>query len=104
MSTITVEENRLEELIDKSVQKHLKSSLEDVDEVRRSPAGAIVRIETRLDAIEKNIEKNVSTKTDLANLKTELSDRIGKLETGQKLIFALLLSILALLIKAVFFP
>lgn len=103
MPTITIDENRLEELINKSVQKHLETNLDDIEEVRRSPAGAIVRIETRLDAIEKNIEKNVATKSDLASLKTELSERIAKLETSLKLMFALLLSILALLIKSVFF-
>jgi hypothetical protein len=108
-----------------------------MEEVRRSPAAAIVRLETRLDAM----EKNMVTKADLANLRTELIERIGyvettlndrigrvettfneriakvettlgeriaKLETGQKLLFALVLSMFgtlgAMLVKLVFFP
>lgn len=135
MAEIKIDEERLRELIEESVQKHLKLTIEDMDEVRRSPAAAIVRIETRLDAIEKYLEKNVAprtelidlrsrvenieenmvTKTDLANLRTELGERIGRLgerlgrvETGQKIMFGVFLSMLsaviAMLIKLVFFP
>lgn len=135
MAEIKIDEERLRELIEESVQKHLKLTIEDMDEVRRSPAAAIVRIETRLDAIEKyleknvaprtelidlrsrveNIEENMATKTDLANLRTELGERIGRLgerlgrvETGQKIMFGVFLSMLsaviAMLIKLVFFP
>ncbi len=115
MAEITIDPKTLEELIDKSVQKHLKLTFEDMEEVRRSPAAAIVRLETRLEAM----EQNVATKADLANLRNELneriakvettlSERIGKLETGQKLLFALVLSMFgtlgAMLVKLVFFP
>ncbi|NIR48027.1 hypothetical protein GWO43_06245 [candidate division KSB1 bacterium] len=115
MAEITIDEKRLQELIDSAVQKHLKESMEDMEEVRRSPAAAVVRLETRFDAL----EKNVATKADLSELRTELSERIGtlekglgermaKLETGQKLMFTIFLSlfgaIIAMLVKLVFFP
>ena len=47
MADITVDEKRLGELIDEAIQKHLRLTLEDMEEVRRSPAAAIVRLETR---------------------------------------------------------
>ncbi|MFQ5710100.1 MAG: hypothetical protein ACE5HO_21815, partial [bacterium] len=93
---------------------------------------AIVRLETRVESI----EKNMATRADLANLRNELSERIakvetnlgklesslverigkiessfieriGKLETGQRLMFAVFLSmfgaVIAMLVKLVFF-
>ncbi len=114
MANITVDESHLEELIEKAVKKHLKVNLDDVEEVRRSPAAAIVRLEGRLDAI----EKNMATKADIANLRAELNDRIAKgegslgerisrLETSIKLIIAMLLSIfggvVATIIKIFFY-
>jgi hypothetical protein len=111
MANITVDETRLEELIEKAVQKHLKLKFEDMEEVRRSPAAAIVRLETRLD----DIEKVMATKADIANLRSEFSDRIGtvartlgerigdvektlverisRLESSNKFMIAMLLSI-----------
>lgn len=104
MFEITIDEKRLEELIEKTVQKHLKSSLEDMEKVRHSPGGAIVRLEARVESV----EKNMATKTDLANLRNELVGRIAKLETGQKLMFTVFLSmfgaVIVMLVKLVFFP
>ncbi|MFQ6115881.1 MAG: hypothetical protein ACE5NG_17615 [bacterium] len=103
MANTTIDEKHLEELIEKAVQKHLKLTFEDMEEVRGSPAGAIVRVETRLEAI----EKTMATKADVANLRIELTERIRKLEASNKLIIALLLSIfcavIATLIKLFFF-
>jgi len=45
-----------------------------MDEVRRSPAAAIVRIETRLDAIEKYLEKNVAPRTELIDLRGQVEN------------------------------
>ena len=131
MAEITVEETHLREIVGELVQKHLKSSIEDVEEVRRSPAGTILRLEERVEFIQRNmatkadvanlktrvdeIEKNMATKADIANLRTEFNDRIGKveatlskriakIETGQKLIYAFLLTMLVMLVKLDFFP
>lgn len=110
MANITVDEKRLEELIEKVVQKHLKLTFEDMEEVRRPPAAAIVRLETRVEAI----EKTMATKEDVANLRVEvngqiakLGERISKLEGSNKLIIAMLLSIfgavIATFVKLFFF-
>lgn len=110
MADITVDEKRLEELIEKVVQKHLKLTFEDMEEVRRSPAAAIVRLETRVEAI----EKMMATKEDVANLRIEvngqiakLGERISKLEGSNRLIIAMLLSIfgavIATFVKLFFF-
>ncbi|MFQ5627436.1 MAG: hypothetical protein ACE5I1_01650 [bacterium] len=121
MAEIAVEETRLRQILDELVQKHLRLTLDDMEEVRRSPAASIVRLEMRFDAL----EKNMATKADVANLRSELNERIGgvettlgerigrvettlgeriaKLETGQKLIYAFLLTILGMLVKLVFF-
>jgi hypothetical protein len=121
MAQITIDQKNLEELIDKSVHKHLKETFEDMEEIRRSPGAAVVRLETRMDVI----EKNMATKADIANLRTELlerienvhtslgerienvhtslgerignvqtslGERIGKLETSQKIILTILIS------------
>lgn len=81
MANITVDESHLEELIEKVVKKHLKVNLDDdVEEVRRSPAAAIVRLETRLEAM----EKIMATKSDVATL----SERSGRVEASNKLIIA----------------
>jgi len=147
MAEITVEESRLIEIVDELVRKYIKSSIDDVEEVRRSPAGTILRLEERFEFIQKNmatqaqvmalqadvanletrvvaieqnmatqsevaslrsriesIEQNMATKADLANLKNELVERIAKLETGQKLVYVFLMTMMAMLVKLVFFP
>jgi hypothetical protein len=37
-----IEDTKLEELIDKAIQKHLKLTIEDMEVVRRSPAASII--------------------------------------------------------------
>jgi len=67
---VLIDEQRLQELIEKTVQKQIRLTVEDVDEVRRSPAGTILRLETRVEAI----EKNMATKADIAILRTEIAE------------------------------
>ena len=62
METIALEEKRLEELIEKTVRKHLKVDLQDMDEIRRSPAASIIRIESRLDSIETRMTRDMVTR------------------------------------------
>ena len=78
MADITVDEKRLGELIDEAIQKHLRLTLEDMEEVRRSPAAAIVRLETRVEAI----EKTMATKADIAELRAEFNERISQLDSS----------------------
>jgi septation ring formation regulator EzrA len=109
MAQVTIDEERLGELIQDEVQKHFRLTFEDMDEMRRSPAASVIRLETHFDTI----EKNMATKADVANLRTELKaeiaelrERFGKLEANQKLMLGLMLStfgaVLAALVKLFF--
>ena len=90
MSSVPVlEETKLEELIDKAVQKHLQLTIDDMEVVRRSPAASIIRLENKVE---------------LMVTKEEFRERIGKIETNitgikftLKLLISLYLSILGIL-------
>ena len=71
MPTVSIDEAKLEELIEKTVQNHLKMTFEDMEEVRRSPAGAIIRIEEpfdgldrRIDGLERRLERDMVTRAE----------------------------------------
>jgi hypothetical protein len=73
MATITVDEEKLEEVVEKVVEKKLSLTFQDVDEVRKSPAGAIIRIEGKIEKIEdqiKDIKENMATKDEVHSIKT----------------------------------
>ena len=84
METDPVDEKRLEEMIDQAVQKHLKRNFEDMEEIRRSPAGAIIRIEGQLDSIQARLDRDMVTRT-------EFKDEIWKLKLYLLLLAALIL-------------
>lgn len=93
METAQIDEKRLKALVDEAVQKHMRITIEDIEDVRRSPAGVLVRLENQVEYIEKrteNIEKNMATRADIAALKLELKEEIWK--------FKLYIIILAVLI------
>jgi hypothetical protein len=129
MSTITVDENQLEEIVSKVVQQHLKLTFQDMDEVRKSPAGAIVRLETKIDSLITRAEFKEEwgkLRTDIANYRTESKEELGKLRAESKdtygnlnariakaesklnlvvtLLFALFGVFTSLLVKLIFFP
>jgi molecular chaperone GrpE (heat shock protein) len=76
MSTITVDENQLEEIVSKVVQQHLKLTFQDMDEVRKSPAGAIVRLETKIESLTDAVDE---LRAEIANSRAELKEESGKL-------------------------
>lgn len=76
MSTITVDENQLEEIVSKVVQQHLKLTFQDMDEVRKSPAGAIVRVETKLESLAEAVEQ---LKAEITDNRAESKEESGKL-------------------------
>jgi 5'-deoxynucleotidase YfbR-like HD superfamily hydrolase len=111
MSTITIEEDQLEEIVSKVLQKHLKSTFQDVDEVRKSPAGAIVRLETKIESLVTRAE----FKEEIGNLRTEFKDtygnlnaRLAKVESRLNLLVALFVATFgifaSLLVKLILFP
>jgi hypothetical protein len=81
METSSVDEKKLEDLIEKAVQKHLKLTFEDVEEVRRSPAGGIIRLEGRLDAIEARLDRDMVTRAEFQEANGQINTRLEKLET-----------------------
>ena len=93
MAEITIDESKLKDLIDEAVQERLKLTLEDMEEVRKSPAVAIIRLEGKVDSI----QQNMVTKAEFREEMSKLDTRIGKLETMQKLLIALYFSIFAML-------
>ncbi|MGQ9630229.1 MAG: hypothetical protein ACUVXI_07915, partial [bacterium] len=75
---ISVDEDRLREIVAEVVNERFEASLADVEEVRRSPAVAVVRLEDKLDHfIQENTREheNLATKGDLAAVRGEL-DRL----------------------------
>jgi hypothetical protein len=122
MSTITVNETQLEEVVSKVVQQHLKLTFQDMDEVRKSPAGAIVRLETKMDSLVTSAEfreeigaLRAEYKDGYSSLSSEykdgyssLSTRQAKVESKLNLLVALFMAtfgvMASLLIKLIFFP
>jgi len=79
MSTLTVDESQLEQIVSKVVQQHLKMTFQDVDEVRKSPAETIVRLETKIESLADAVaelrveiaDTRVESKKDIEKLKVE---------------------------------
>jgi hypothetical protein len=111
MATATVDEKKLEDLVERAVQKHLDLTFQDMEKVRQSPAAAIIRVEARLDAIEARLDRDMVTRAEfkeemanlraelrtesregLSNLRTELKDEIWKLR-----LYIILLGVLIVL-------
>ncbi|MDZ7302943.1 MAG: hypothetical protein ONB44_12505 [candidate division KSB1 bacterium] len=87
MEIAEIDEKRLKELIDEAVQKHMRITIEDIEGVRRSPAGVLVRLENRVEYIEKrieNIEKNMATRADAATMATRSDIAALKLELKEE--------------------
>ena len=81
MSSIPViEDTRLEELIDKAVQKHLQLTIDDMEVVRRSPAASIIRLEQKVELMVTKDE----FKEELNKLEERLAERIEK--QGDKIV------------------
>ncbi|GEM_PF-6230075 len=76
MATITVNENQLEEVVSKVVQQHLKLTFQDMDEVRKSPAGAIVRLETKIESLADDVG---DLKVEIADSRAEAKEEVKKL-------------------------
>ncbi|MCI0695075.1 hypothetical protein L0337_24075 [candidate division KSB1 bacterium] len=95
METTLVDDKKVEELVERTVQKHFKLAFENVEEVRKSPAVTLIRIEDRLDALEARIGRDMVTKAELtstygalkqdnASLRMELKDEIAKIRAEVK--------------------
>ncbi len=77
-----VDEKKLEEMIDQAVRKHLKQNFENMQEVRRLPAGSVIRIEGRLDSIESRIDRDMVTRAEFHEALGQVNSRLAKLESS----------------------
>jgi aspartyl-tRNA synthetase len=95
MESILVDDRKVEELVEQTVQKHFKLAFENVEEVRKSPAVTLIRIEDRLNTLEARIGRDMVTKAELiaargefkqenASLHEELKQENAKLRTELK--------------------
>jgi hypothetical protein len=84
METALVDEKKIEELVEKTVQKHFKLTFENVEEVRKSPAGTLIRIEGRLDSLEARIARDMVTRAEHAATRAELKDEVAKIRVELK--------------------
>jgi len=78
------DEKKVEELIEKSVQKHFKLAFENVEEVRKSPAVTLIRIEDRLNSLERRMERDMVTRAEFANFRGEIKGEISSLRGDLK--------------------
>jgi hypothetical protein len=79
METILVNEKKLEELIARSVQKHIDATLENLEELRKLPAMRLILAEDRLNTLEQRIEREMETRSEFANFGAELKEDIANL-------------------------
>lgn len=95
METMEVDEKKLAEMIDQAVEKRFKQNFEDMEEVRRSPAGAIIRVEGQLASIQGRLDRDMVTRTEFkeANMliRTDFKDEIWKLKLYLLLLAGLIL-------------
>ena len=82
MEASAVEEKRLVELIDQAVQKHLKVNFQDMEEIRRSPAASIIRIESRLDSIEALLDRDMVTRAEFQESFGRVNTRLSAVEAN----------------------
>jgi len=53
---MVVDESKFQEMIAREVTKILRSGYQDMDEVRKSPAGAIIRVDAKLENLQEKVE------------------------------------------------
>jgi peptidoglycan hydrolase CwlO-like protein len=53
---MVVDESKLQEMIALEVAKALRSGYQDMDEIRKSPAGVIIRVETEIENLQEKVE------------------------------------------------
>ncbi len=84
METTLVDDKKVEALVERTVQKHFKLAFENVEEVRKSPAVTLIRIEDRLDALEARIGRDMVTKAELTGTYAALKQDNASLRTELK--------------------
>ncbi len=84
METTPVDDKKVEALVERTVQKHFKLAFENVEEVRKSPAVTLIRIEDRLNALEARIGRDMVTKAELIAARGEFKQENASLREELK--------------------
>jgi len=99
MAEISINETRLRELISEEVKKNLSLTFQDIEEVRRSPAGGIIRLEGEVKSMRREME---TLGREIENIKATMATK-----TTQHYIVALNMAMLGLIgsivVKFLFF-
>jgi hypothetical protein len=75
MAEISINETRLRELISEEVKKNLSLTFQDIEEVRRSLAGGIIRLEEEVKGIRREIDEiklTMATKEEVKGIRREI--------------------------------
>jgi len=81
METMLADEKKVEELVDKTVQKHFTLAFENLEEVRKSPVVMLIRLEDRLNSLEQRIEREMATKAEFADARAEMKEDIANIRS-----------------------
>ncbi len=78
-----IKKDEFKKVIREVVREELDQSYQDMDEIRRSPGGAIIRIEEDIKSMKQRIatiEQNMATKDDLRVIEDTITGLEGTLE------------------------
>lgn len=96
----TLKTDDIKRMIREQIKEQLGQSFQDMEEIRRSPAASIIRIEEDI----KSIKQIMVTKEEFKTLEGGLKGLEGKMNLIIGLIFALITLYGALVVKFIFFP
>lgn len=95
-----LKKDEFKKVVSQIVREQMTQTYQDMDEIRRSPAGSIIRIEEEIKALKQQtsiIEQKMATKDEIKALE-------GKINLITGLIFVMLTLYGALVVKLFFFP
>lgn len=76
-------EERVRSLVQETVQEYLTARVDDVDEIRKSPAGRILILETEIKNLNKKVDRlDEKIESFRAELKQEIADSRLHLQKG----------------------
>jgi peptidoglycan hydrolase CwlO-like protein len=79
---MVVDESKLQEMIALEVAKALRAGYQDMDEIRKSPAGVIIRVETEIENLQEKVEV-IEAKVDRLSAQAEAHRAEAKEENAE---------------------
>jgi len=102
-----LKKDEFKKVVSEIVREQMSHTYQDMDEIRRSPAGSIIRIEEEIKALKQQtsaIEHKLVTIEQKMATKDEIKALEGKITLITGLIFVMLTLYGALVVKLIFFP